>query len=112
MATLVGMPAPVNGCAHPKVLVDKALKETKKAHIPNGHHHTNGTNGVNGVHESSADDAFKIGSEYAYTPRRMKVITIGAGFSGLLMAHKFQHRFPEMRDIVDHQVRPNEIRVV
>ncbi|KAI8280842.1 putative sterigmatocystin biosynthesis monooxygenase stcW [Colletotrichum sp. SAR11_240] len=34
----------------------------------------------------------------------MKVFTIGAGFSGLLMAHKFQHRFPEMRDIVEHTV--------
>lgn len=50
------------------------------------------------------DDPFKLASEYAYTPRKLKVFTIGAGFSGLLMAHKFQHRFPEMRDIVDHTI--------
>jgi hypothetical protein len=54
--------------------------------------------------EPIAVDPFKLSSEYAYTPRKLKVFTIGAGFSGLLMAHKFQHRFPEMRDIVDHTI--------
>lgn len=49
-------------------------------------------------------DAFELDSKYAYTPRKMRVITIGAGFSGLLMAHKFHHRFPDMRDIVDHTI--------
>jgi monoamine oxidase len=50
------------------------------------------------------EDPFKLSPKFAYTPRRIKVITIGAGFSGLLMAHKFQHRFPEMQDIVDHTI--------
>ncbi|KAL2877112.1 hypothetical protein SGCOL_007734 [Colletotrichum sp. CLE4] len=50
------------------------------------------------------DDPFKLDTKYAYTPRKMKVFTIGAGFSGLLMAHKFQHRFPEMRGIVEHTI--------
>src|SRR5690554_5735694 len=54
----------------------------------------------NGVH----DDAYTLRQEYAYTPRKIKVFTIGAGFSGLLMAHKFQHRFPEMQDIVEHTI--------
>ncbi|KAL9943609.1 hypothetical protein D7B24_004899 [Verticillium nonalfalfae] len=61
---------------------------------------TNGHSTTNGV----VEDPFKLSSEYAYTPRKIKVITIGAGFSGLLMAHKFQHRFPEMRDIVEHKI--------
>lgn len=50
------------------------------------------------------DDPFKLDTKFAYTPRKIKVFTIGAGFSGLLMAHKFQHRFPEMRDIVEHTI--------
>lgn len=50
------------------------------------------------------EDPFKLDSKFAYTPRKIKVFTIGAGFSGLLMAHKFQHRFPEMRDIVEHTI--------
>lgn len=66
----------------------------------------NGTsiNGVQNGHISTASDPFKLASEYAYTPRKLKVFTIGAGFSGLLMAHKFQHRFPGMQDIVDHTI--------
>lgn len=55
---------------------------------------------------AAADTAnpFALSPDYAYTPRKIKVITIGAGFSGLLMAHKLQHRFPEMRDIVEHKI--------
>lgn len=40
----------------------------------------------------------------AYTPRRLRVITIGAGFSGLTLAHKFQHQHPELQGIVDHTI--------
>ncbi|OBS25959.1 hypothetical protein FPOA_06491 [Fusarium poae] len=58
----------------------------------------------NGHANGSATDPFTLSNEYAYTPRKIKVFTIGAGFSGLLMAHKFQHRFPEMEDIVDHTI--------
>ena len=53
---------------------------------------------------NDADEAFILSSAPAYQPRKFKVITIGAGFSGLLMAHKFQHRFPKMRDIIDHKI--------
>ncbi|CAI4212651.1 unnamed protein product [Parascedosporium putredinis] len=49
-------------------------------------------------------DAFQLNPEFAYASRKIKVVTIGAGFSGLLVAHKFQHRFPEMRDIVEHTI--------
>lgn len=61
-------------------------------------------NGANGHTNGQSTDPFKLSQEFAYTPRRIRVITIGAGFSGLLMAHKFQHRFPEMEDIVDHTI--------
>jgi len=50
------------------------------------------------------EDAFELSSQFAYTPRKIRVITIGAGFSGLIMAHKFQHRFPIMRSIVEHKI--------
>lgn len=55
----------------------------------------------NGTH---CEDPFELSSQYAYTPRKIRVITIGAGFSGLIMAHKFQHRFPAMRAIVEHKI--------
>ena len=54
--------------------------------------------------KSEFQDPYKLQSHYAYTPRKIKVFTIGAGFSGLLMAHKFQHRFPDMREIVNHTI--------
>jgi hypothetical protein len=40
----------------------------------------------------------------AYTPRRLRVVTIGAGYSGLTLAHKFQHQHPELQDIIDHTI--------
>ncbi|KAH8897970.1 FAD/NAD(P)-binding domain-containing protein [Thozetella sp. PMI_491] len=66
--------------------------------------------GVNGMPQivvpngTTAVDPFKLSQQYAYTPKKLKVFTIGAGFSGLLMAHKFQHRFPEMKEIVEHTI--------
>lgn len=57
-----------------------------------------------GLQHDEAFDPFLLHKQYAYTPRKLKVFTIGAGFSGLLIAHKFQHRFPEMQDIVDHTI--------
>jgi cation diffusion facilitator CzcD-associated flavoprotein CzcO len=60
------------------------------------------TTGSNNGQQDTVCDPFTLSKEFAYTPRKLKVFTIGAGFSGLLMAHKFQHRFPEMQDLVDH----------
>ncbi|KAL1997923.1 hypothetical protein VTN02DRAFT_420 [Thermoascus thermophilus] len=37
----------------------------------------------------------------AYTPRRLRVVVIGAGFSGLTFAHKYQHECPDLRAFVD-----------
>jgi hypothetical protein len=67
---------------------------------------SNGANGHspgNGVHPDTYKSA-KLNDQYAYMPRKHRVITIGAGFSGLLMAHKFQHRFPEMQQFVEHTI--------
>lgn len=50
------------------------------------------------------DYKIPLNDQYAFQPRRLRVITIGAGFSGLLIAHKFQHRFPEMQEYVDHTI--------
>ena len=43
-------------------------------------------------------------AEYALKPRKLRIITIGAGFSGLMLAHKFQHRFPELQEFVEHTI--------
>ena len=40
----------------------------------------------------------------AYTPRKLRVVTIGAGYSGLLFAHKFQHEQPDLQDFIDHTI--------
>lgn len=66
--------------------------------------HTNGTTATNGPVPDDYDVRVPLNDEYAFKPRKLKVITIGAGFSGLLMAHKFQHRFPEMQEYVEHMV--------
>ena len=65
--------------------------------------HTNGTSQSNGT-TSTNPYTIPLNDQFAYTPRRLRVVTIGAGYSGLLMAHKFQHRFPEMKEFVDHTI--------
>lgn len=63
------------------------------------------TNGVSAKTENDLDKyAIPLNPEFAFTPRKLKVITIGAGFSGLLIAHKFQHRFPELQDLIEHKI--------
>lgn len=78
--------------------------------LPNGHHQ-NGVNGfeTNGVYNGNGTSNVQnvdipLNDQYAFTPRKLRVVTIGAGFSGLMMAHKFQHRFPEMQDFVEHTI--------
>ena len=41
----------------------------------------------------------------AWTPaRKLKIITIGAGFSAMIFAHKLQHKYPEFQDLVEHRI--------
>jgi hypothetical protein len=64
----------------------------------------NGTAGhTNGI-SSSGKYAIPLNPQLAFTPRKIRVITIGAGYSGLIIAHKFQHRFPEMQKMVEHKI--------
>ena len=53
---------------------------------------------------SNSQYSIPLNPSLAFKPRKIKVFTIGAGFSGLLMAHKFQHRFPDMAGIVEHTI--------
>ena len=61
---------------------------------------------LNGHQDSIPKESYAVplNDQLAFTPRRLRVITVGAGFSGLLVAHKFQHRFPEMDAIIDHTI--------
>jgi hypothetical protein len=42
----------------------------------------------------------------AWKPRRkLRVVTIGAGYSGMILAQKLQHKYPkEMNEILDHVI--------
>ncbi|KAI5783409.1 hypothetical protein FPQ18DRAFT_282754 [Pyronema domesticum] len=41
--------------------------------------------------------------EPLFTPRKIRIVTVGAGVSGLNMAHKIQHQY-KMEDYIDHQI--------
>lgn len=67
----------------------------------------NGNVGVDKVKASAEkveDHSVPFNDQYAFQPRKLRIITIGAGFSGLLLAHKFQHRFPELQEFVEHTI--------
>lgn len=41
----------------------------------------------------------------AFTPRRkLKIVTVGAGFSALIFAYKLQHERPEFQELVTHKI--------
>jgi len=42
--------------------------------------------------------------EVAYKKRKLRVATIGAGFSGLQFAHKIQHEQPDLQEFIDHVI--------
>lgn len=75
--------------------------------------HTEISTGAPEVEDRSAESAnghklkgqlVSFNPEFALKPRKLRIITIGAGFSGLMIAHKFQHRFPELQEFVDHTI--------
>lgn len=74
-----------------------------QAHITTGDLTYQRTNAPS-MSRNMSSNPFELSLDYAYQPRKLKVFTIGAGFSGLLMAHKFQHRFPDMKDMVEHTI--------
>jgi phytoene dehydrogenase-like protein len=42
--------------------------------------------------------------EVAYKKRKLRVVTIGAGFSGLVFAHMIQHEQPDLQEFIDHTI--------
>lgn len=68
----------------------------------NGQPQTNGTSSTNGT----TDHMFSIPLRTvpAYSARKLRVITIGAGFSGMMFAHKLRYEHPEIGEIVDHTI--------
>ncbi|KAK4942614.1 hypothetical protein LTR10_017743 [Elasticomyces elasticus] len=80
--------------------------ETKPSHQTNGTNgHTDLTNAPyasqNGIHSNE----IPLSNVPAYsTQRKLRVITIGAGFSGLMLAHKLRYEHPEMEDIVTNTI--------
>ena len=94
----------INGTVSPEGLppaID-AINESDK----DGRHAVNGINGSRTKGNTSFNGcSIPLNNTLAYTPtRKLRVVTIGAGFSGLLLAHKFQHRFPEMQELVSHTI--------
>jgi hypothetical protein len=92
----------------PLPLNDTTAEKTE--HLLNGHTGITAAfpNGIIYKEEKPSTDRSKysiaMDDKLAFTARKLRVITVGAGFSGLLMAHKFQHRFPEMDKIVEHTI--------
>ena len=76
--------------AHLNGNVESAINSIKAAY-------TNGTS-----HKSKY--AIPLSQQLAFTPRKIRVITIGAGYSGLIVAQKFQHRYPEMQEMITHTI--------
>lgn len=81
---------------------ETAITTAEQQHEQVANNVTTATDSHLNVHECI--DAFELSPQYAYAPRKIRVFTIGAGFSGLIMAHKFQHRWPAMRNIVEHTI--------
>lgn len=92
MTASVETPTPDSDPLHLKAHVERLLS------VPNGT-----SAGPSGTTQHDPY-AVPLKTEHAYTARKIRVITIGAGFSGLLIAHKIQHRFPELDGYVSHTI--------
>lgn len=72
----------------------------------NESHMDNSANGVgmNGNHDTMERKAqLSLRDQPGYSAdRKLRVITIGAGFSGLILAHKLRYEYPEMQNYVEN----------
>ena len=103
LAPYADMEMPVVGDVVNQIEVDDASRS--KNGVPDGKHILASPGlPTNGSVSPTHDYDIPMHDELAFTPRKLKVITVGAGFSGLMVAHKFQHRFPEMQNIIDHKI--------
>lgn len=55
-------------------------------------------------HNSLSDWDIPLRDTPAFTARKLRVITVGAGFSAMIFAHKLRYRHPEIAEIVDHTI--------
>lgn len=56
-----------------------------------------------GRDEDLEGSAVKLNDNPGYKPRKkLRVVTIGAGYSGLTLAHKLRYQHPEMENIMDN----------
>lgn len=71
---------------------------------PNGGHGAPSTTYTNGIgHPTRTENPFK--NVPAFTPsKKLRVVTIGAGYSGLTLAHKLRYQHPEMEHVIDHVI--------
>ena len=100
-------PAPYSDAEIPAMngVIDKLPAQASKEVLSNGNHATVKPNHEkDGIQSLARDYAIPLHDQLAFTPRKLRVITVGAGFSGMMMAHKFQHRFPEMDAFIDHKI--------
>lgn len=94
-----GVLAAPNSEKQKQSLNDAALSEAKGVSvnmISNGTHHANG--------ESLSGWDISLRNVPAFSARKLKVITIGAGFSAMIFAHKLRYTHPEIAEIVDHTI--------
>jgi hypothetical protein len=99
--------APISDAEIPTIgdITDRPGLQPSKHNLPNGNPiAVSSTEKQNGRNSSAAEYVIPMHDQLAFTPRKIRVITVGAGFSGLLMAHKFQHRFPELQDFIEHKI--------
>ncbi|KAF9886633.1 hypothetical protein FE257_011273 [Aspergillus nanangensis] len=45
-----------------------------------------------------------LSSAHAFTPRQLRIVTIGAGYSGLILAHKLRYQYPELEEFISHTI--------
>jgi len=74
----------------------------------------NGTGTANGIAPCNHDSGhnkpdrtnitISMNNECAFTPRKLRVVTIGAGYSGLTLAHKLRYQHPDMENMVTHTI--------
>lgn len=61
--------------------------------------------GISPVQTDAFSEESPLRGPAAFTPRRkLKVVTVGAGFSALIFAHKLQHERPEFQQLVTHKI--------
>lgn len=84
-------------------------QQSKNNLVPSSKYGAPTTNGVSGdMHdgydESSHDWDIPLRNIPAFSARKLKVITIGAGFSAMIFAHKLRYTRPEIAEFVDHTI--------